>query len=95
LHFAKSDFDAAQRDLERAVRLMDWADRSFPWVEDANRDEVDLRPLRLIAESVRKSMAVLLYHRGRIYEAQGRHDLAVADFERITKLGFPLDDHLF
>ena len=42
-----------------------------------------------------RSIAVLHYHRGLVYERLGRQDEADADYRRVRELGFEPGDDLF
>ena len=56
---------------------------------------IDLRISKLQSQTERQAFAVVVYHRGLIYEAIGETDAAQADFDRVRELGFEPNENLF
>jgi tetratricopeptide (TPR) repeat protein len=97
LYYRKGDFNRALQDLNRAVG---GAEEDYEsWRARAGGDKgfglPDRREQDLIARQQGRNLAVILYHRGLVYQDRGEPELAEKDFQRVRELGFEPNEQLF
>lgn len=89
------EYEAARDDLEEAVKAfsldLDRARRRL----SGGKGVVDLRVYKLRLQAIQQTFAVLIYHRGLIYEKLGETDRAQADFDQVRDLGFEPGEDLY
>jgi len=96
IQFQRGELDEALSDMNRAVTDMEADFNERQAMFDRNQAViVDPRAGRLELESIKKSVAVLRYHRGLIHEALDNATEAEADFASVRELGFEPDPGLF
>ena len=90
------DFQAALWDLELAVAFARSHYRSqkneLPKIK---KTAVDIRPVQEQLSLLKKSLAVILYHRAMAYESLQQATEASQDRQQVEKLGYQLSPHLF
>ncbi len=98
IRYRLGDLTAARNDLESAVAAYE-SHLDLPGLQHPATDDplkvADLRVHKFQMEREKQVLAVVIYHRGLIYEALGEAQLAKADFDTVTALGFEPNDELF
>ncbi len=96
IRYRLGDYETARNDLETALSAY------TPYVRSLRRPEerdnlgiADLRVYRIQLHRQQQAFAVVLYHRGLIYEELKESDLATADFDQVRQLGFEPGDDLY
>lgn len=96
IHWQLGHFDAALRDMDKAVREMEaMFERDREQVERLRSITVDARSIELEFEKRKRGLAVLLYHRGLVYQSLGDEKSAETDLQRVRELGFEPSPKLF
>ena len=96
IHYQLGDFEAARDDLEDAVKAYSEDLRSAAERRPkGGQSIVDPRVDQLRMQEIKETLAVIVYHRGLIYEKLGEMDLAQIDFDRVRDLGFEPNDDLY
>lgn len=91
IHFCAGNFEASQPDLDLAVAGME---REVKQQEQA-RDYVDRREFERQLKEIRKSLAVIRYHRALLYDKVGKPEEAESDRGRVRELGYTPTSSLF
>jgi len=96
IRFKLGDLEGAKSDLELAVRgySAEISQRYGSEREDM-LGILDPRIHKLQLHSAQQSLAVVVYHRGLIYQKLGETALADTDFDKVRQLGFEPNDDLF
>jgi len=96
LLWRKDQFQEALWDLELAVDFARSHYRSqkneLPKIK---KDAVDIRPVNKQLSLLKKSLAVILYHRALAYESLQKPTKASLDRQQVQQLGYQLSPHLF
>ena len=96
LLWRKDQFQTALWDLELAVDFARSHYRSqeneLPKIKKA---AVDIRPVKQQLTLLKKSLAVILYHRALAYESLQKPTKASLDRQQVQQLGYQLSPHLF
>jgi tetratricopeptide (TPR) repeat protein len=95
IYYQRGDFDAARDDLEVAVKQYSTALKRSERRLRSGVGIVDLRLGRLQLQGEKETLAVIVYHRGLIYERLGKTDLAQVDFDHVRILGFEPNEELY
>jgi tetratricopeptide (TPR) repeat protein len=91
IHFCAGNFEAARPDLELAVAAMEREAQAAEQV----RDYVDRREFERQLKEIRKSLAVIRYHRALLYDKVGEPEAAESDRRRVRELGYAPTPNLF
>ncbi len=96
INYLRGDLQAARADMEKAVKMIE---SEYAAMEKrVNEDRLgvaDIRSDQMRLARVRKSVAVLLYHRGLVYEQLDEAEKAAADFDRVRELQFEPGPQLY
>lgn len=96
LRWQTKQFQAALWDLELAVEFASSHYRSQENELPKKRKlAVDVRPVKEKLSALKKSLAVILYHRSLAYESLQQPTEASQDRQQVQKLGYQLSHHLF
>lgn len=96
IHYQLGEFQAARSDLENAVNGIGGDLESTRRGQDGRKmGVVDLRVHQLQIRAAREQVAVVVYHRGLIYEKLGEAERAQADFAKVRELGFEPGPELY
>jgi tetratricopeptide (TPR) repeat protein len=86
----------AMDDLDCALAAFEQINRTLPAFIDARKHLIiDMRQESRYEDQVRKTLAVIRYHRSLVLDALGEGLAADKDRAKIRELGFVPDDHLF
>jgi tetratricopeptide (TPR) repeat protein len=89
LHLKLGNLDAAQYDLEQALKSAENSyKQDLAFLRTLSRESVDQRPIQAAQRTLREALAVLTHHRGELYEQLGREEDAIRDLRRAKRLGF-------
>jgi len=89
-------YDEAIHDLDCALAAYEQVNRTRPaFIEARKHLIIDMRQESQQEEQVRRTLAVIRYHRSLALEALGKGPEADQDRAKIRELGFVPDDHLF
>jgi hypothetical protein len=88
IHFRRGDLTAAEADLNLAV---DRTEQDYQGEERTRHRREFNQPL----DRLRKSLAVIRYHRALVFDALGQSKKAEADRRRVRELGFAPAPSLF
>jgi tetratricopeptide (TPR) repeat protein len=91
IHFRAGNIEAAQPDLDLAVAGME---REVTQQEQ-QRDYVDRREFERKLKEIRKSLAVIRYHRALLFDTIGKTKEAESDRHRVRELGYTPAQNLF
>jgi tetratricopeptide (TPR) repeat protein len=91
IHFCAGNFQAAQPDLDLAVAGMEREVKQ----QEQSRDYVDRREFERQLQEIRKSLAVIRYHRALLYDKVGKPEEAETDRGRVRELGYTPTSSLF
>ena len=94
IRYQLGEFEAARDDLEEAVEEYSRDLGRHRQLEGGNRI-VDLRVYQLELHAAKEALAVVVYHRGMIYEKLGELNRAKADFDQVRDLGFEPNEDLY
>jgi|GEM_PF-1297359 len=87
IHYLLGNYEPALADLNEAIEQTDDVRRFFESnLADLRRRSVSATAADQAIESANDGLAVMLYHRGLVYEAKGDEDRAEADFDRVRKI---------
>jgi len=97
VYYRQGNYEAALKDAEYAVVEMS---RMIPtweqYLDQKRHDVAELRNLKLqYREQILKTQAVLIYHRGLVFQALQQTEKAEQDFQQVRDLGFKPDPRLF
>jgi tetratricopeptide (TPR) repeat protein len=95
IQYQRGEFQDARDDLEAAVKQYSVELRRWERRLKSGKGIVDLRLDRLQLQVEKQTLAVVVYHRGLIYEKLEQTDLAEADFDHVRTLGFEPGDDLY
>lgn len=91
IHFCAGNFEAAEPDLDLAVAGMEHEAQS----QEQVRDYVDRREFERQLKEIRKSLAVIRYHRSLLYDKFSKPEAAESDRRRVRELGYAPTPSLF
>jgi len=91
IHFCAGNFEAARPDLDLAVAGMEREAKA----QEQVRDYVDRREFERQLREIRKSLAVIRYHRSLLYDKVGKPEAAESDRRRVQELGYAPTPSLF
>jgi tetratricopeptide (TPR) repeat protein len=91
IHFRAGKFEAAEPDLNLAVAGMEREVKE----EEQKRDYVDRQEFERKLKEIRKSLAVIRYHRALLLDAIGKPKAAESDRHRVRELGYTPAPSLF
>ena len=87
----RGNFEAARPDLDLAVAGMEQEVKE----EEQKRDYVDRREFERKLKEIRKSLAVIRYHRALLFDEIGKPKEAESDRHRVRELGYTPTPSLF
>lgn len=91
IHFCAGNFEAALPDLDLAVAGMEREVTE----EEQTRNYVDRQEFERKLKEIRKSLAVIRYHRALLFDAIGKPKEAESDRHRVRELGYAPTPNLF
>jgi tetratricopeptide (TPR) repeat protein len=91
IHFCRGNLELARPDLDLAVAGMEQEAKK----EEQKRDYVDRLEFERNLKEIRKSVAVIRYHRALLFDAIGKPDQAESDRHRVQELGYTPTPSLF
>jgi tetratricopeptide (TPR) repeat protein len=91
IHYLRGEYTPAGSDLEVAVQEVEDELREF----EQSSLYVDRREYERQLEEVRKSVAVIRYHRALLNDQLNKAEAAAADRQRVRELGFEPNEGLF
>jgi tetratricopeptide (TPR) repeat protein len=87
IHYLLGNNEAALTDLNQAIEQMEFVLRKYREnIDDVRRQTVSASAVDEFIENLNRGLAVMLYHRGLVYEALGNHDRAQADLDRVRQI---------
>ena len=82
--------------METAVELTELQLANWPRLRQVLQHQiVDLEQLDEAEEELKRTVAVIRYHRGLVLDAMGDAERAQEDFRRVRELGFEPNEQLF
>jgi tetratricopeptide (TPR) repeat protein len=91
IHFRRGDFEIARKDLDPAVKAME----GEVMEKEQERDYIDRREFERESKELRKSLAVIRYHRALVLDGLGKVQEAESDRRRVRELGYTPAPSLF
>ena len=95
IRYQLGEFEAARDDLEEAVKGYSEELRSTQRRLKGGQRIIDFRIYQLKVQAEKETFAVVVYHRGLIYEKLGEMELAQVDFDKVRELGFEPNEDLY
>jgi tetratricopeptide (TPR) repeat protein len=93
IHYQLGEHEQALEDLNQAVAGSDL--REFEHTAEAVRQIESAESIETQREQARMSLAVMLYHRGLVYEAIDKQEQAESDYAKVRELGFEPNEGLY
>jgi tetratricopeptide (TPR) repeat protein len=91
IHFCRGNLELARPDLDLAVAGMEQEAKK----EEQKRDYVDRLEFERNLKEIRKSVAVIRYHRALLFDKIGKPKEAESDRQRVRELGYTPTPSLF